>query len=150
MRARNLLIWLSLGAVVIFCAANWPSLWVPATLWLLFTTVEAPLGLVMLCLLALVVAAFVVNLLVWQGQVLAESRRHTKELQQQRALATDAEASRLTQLQDQLRESTAELARRLDEVDARVRSELHEATNSMLATIAEMDDRLSGGRPREP
>ena len=66
----------------------------PTHLSLIVADVQAPLGLVMLGLLAGVSCMFVLMIAYIQGTVLVETRRHAKELAAQRELADKAEASR--------------------------------------------------------
>jgi hypothetical protein len=77
----------------------------------------------------------------WQGTLLMEFRRQTKELQAQRTLAESAEASRFTELGTLVREEMANSSRRVETALEGLRGELHAAENSLAATLAEMDDR---------
>ena len=95
------------------------------------TTVEAPLGLLLLGVLGLVVIGFATTMAWWQARVLMDTRRHTKELQTQRELADRAEASRFTELQQ-----------RLDVDFAAVKGELQQQANSLAAAVAELEDRI--------
>jgi len=84
MRPRTLLIIVLLVLMGLFVALNWPAFWMPTSLNLLFATISAPLGIVMLGFVLVIVAAFAIYLVVWQGSVLMESRRQAKELHQAR------------------------------------------------------------------
>ncbi|HEU4460748.1 MAG TPA: LapA family protein [Methylibium sp.] len=133
----------------VFVAVNWAAFAAPTTLSLLVAQVQAPLGLVMLVVLGVVVLGFALYLGWWQGRVLLETRRHTKELQSQRELADKAEASRFTELRGQIDARIAELGARLNErIDAstsELRIEVQHSANGLAASIGELEDRLQRG-----
>lgn len=83
-----------------------------------------------------------VYMALWQGTILAESRRHAKELQAQRELAEQAEASRFTDLRTTLLAETARLAEHITAANEVLRTEIRDNANSLAATLGEMDDRL--------
>ena len=102
MSLRSLLLLLVGAAIVAFIGVNWSAMTVPTDLNLIFTEIRAPLGLVLLGLMALLSAVFVGLIAYTQGTVLMETRRHAKELSAQRELADKAEASRFTDLRAHL------------------------------------------------
>ena len=120
MRIRTLLLAVLVLAVVLFAALNWVTFTTPTALSLGVTTVQAPLGLIMLCLLAAATALFLAWVIYLQGSVLLETRRQAKELQAQRDLADKAEASRFTELRQFM---SAELAR-VTQASSEMRSNL--------------------------
>ncbi len=127
-------------AFAVFVAVNWSAFLAPTSLSLLFTVVEAPLGLVLLVTMGVLAGVFFAYMALWQGRLLMETRRHTKELQTQRELADKAEASRFTELQALVR----------SEVEG-LKVELKQTTNGLAAQLAELDDRLelkAGTPPR--
>lgn len=65
---------------------------------MIFATVEAPLGLVLLGVVVLLAALFLIYVVDLQSSVLFETRRHARELHDQRELAENAEISRLHEL----------------------------------------------------
>lgn len=89
-------------AILAFVALNWSAMSTPTNLSLGFTEIRAPLGLVLLGLMALLSVVFVALVAYTQGTVLVETRRHAKELAAQRELADKAEASRFTDLRAHL------------------------------------------------
>ncbi len=135
MRVRTVLVILVMLLLTVFVAINWAAFMAPTTLNLLVARIEAPLGLVMLGLQVLVLLVFAVYIAMWQGAVLLQSRRHTKEMQAQRTLADQAEASRFTELRTMLHGEFEQL-----------RSEMREQANAVAATIGEMDERLQEAR----
>jgi uncharacterized protein HemX len=150
MRARTAIVLLMIALVAVFTVLNWGVFVTPTALSLGFMSVDAPLGLVMLALLALLVLAFAIYMALWQSTVLAETRAHTKELQAQRELADQAEASRFTELRAALQAEFTTLGERLGKAQDALRQEMRESSNSLAATIGEIEDRLQrqgGGDP---
>lgn len=131
MQLRNVALLVVLGAVALFAALNWGVIMTPTTLSLGFAEVQAPLGLVLLVMLAVVCALFLFYLVYLQTTVLLEQRRHARELETQRQLADQAEASRFTELRTLLQA-------RLDQLE-----------NSLAASIGELADRLGRNRPSQ-
>ena len=157
MNLRTVLVLLVLGILGIFAAVNWNSFMTPTTLSLLFATVQAPLGLVMLGFTALLTALFLLFIAYLQASLLMDSRRYARELQAQRALADQAEASRIAELRGYLEaelpklaaeiaESRVAMETRLDRLDRDLRSVVEQAGNTLAAYIGELEDRLERGR----
>jgi len=147
MRLRTMLIILAILLLAAFAAVNWPVFSASTPLNLVVATVDAPLGLLMLGLIALLVLAFSVYMAAWQGQILLETRRHAKELEHQRVLADQAEASRFTELRGVMQEEIRVLSQRMAELHEALRTEIREQSASLAASVAEMDDRLARGGP---
>jgi uncharacterized integral membrane protein len=120
MRFRTLFLFLVLALTGLFALVNWPAFTAPTTLSLVFTTVTAPLGLIMLGVVFVLGAMSLAYLIYVQGSALRESRRHARELQSQRELAENAETSRYTDLHGYL---TTEL-RRMEQLHADMRAQL--------------------------
>lgn len=159
MRIRTLTLFLLLVLTGLFAAANWGAFVAPSTLSLGVTTIEAPLGVIMLCLFGFVCVLFIAWVIYLQGTVLMETRRQARELAAQRELADRAEASRLTELRsflsaelDRVGQASSDLRdsvlQRLDELERRSRTSLEQTGNSLSAYIGELEDRLN--RPRLP
>jgi len=153
MRTRTLLLLLVLIAIGVFAAVNWKAIVAPTPLSLVVTDVEAPLGLIMLGILALVTVLFVLFLVYLQTSVLLDTRRHSRELQAQRELADKAEASRFTELRafletelrklaGQSAEAQASVAARLDQVQRELGAGILQTENSLSAYIGELEDRM--------
>lgn len=102
MPIRNVALLVALAAVAVFAVLNWSVIMAPTTLSLGFAEVQAPLGLVLLGLIALLSVLFLVYAVYLQSSVLLEARRHARELQASRELADQAEASRFTELRDRV------------------------------------------------
>ena len=150
MRLRTLFVIVVIVLIAGFATINWPLFMAPTPLNLLFATVEAPLGLVMLAMLVGLFLIFVVYMAVWQARVLVDSRRHTAELQRQRVLADEAEASRFTELRTQLHDEMASLGVHINDGNEALRREIRDHSNSLAANVAEMDDRMKRGGPPGP
>lgn len=114
MSLRSLFLLLVCAAIVTFVGVNWEEMNRPTDLSLIFTQVRAPLGLVLLGLMALLAALFVGVMAYTQGTVLMETRRHARELSAQRELADKAEASRFTDLRAHLDKEVERLASAID------------------------------------
>lgn len=164
MQLRTLALLLALAALAVFAAINWHAFTAPATLSLVFTTVEAPLGVVMLAVAGAIAVLFLVFIAYLQTTVLLDARRHARELEASRTLADQAESSRFTELRGFLEaelrrlgaareQGEAELAARIDRLEADLRAALEQTGNSLAAAIGELEDRLdarAGAAPRSP
>jgi uncharacterized integral membrane protein len=151
MKIRTLLLLLVLSLVAGFAALNRAAFLAPTTLSLGLADVQAPLGLVMLGLLVFVTGLFLV-----QTTVLFDARQHAKELQSNRKLADQAEASRFTELRsflelelrkqlDQDGHSRAAVLTRIDQMEATLRLVVEQSGNSLAAALGELEDRLDKG-----
>ncbi|MFV0679680.1 LapA family protein [Ottowia sp.] len=109
MSLRAILLLLVGGAIAAFVGVNWAEMTRLTTLSLVFTEVQAPLGLILVGMMAFLSVLFVGLVAYQQGVVLAETRRHAKELTAQRELADKAEASRFTELRAHLDQEVAKL-----------------------------------------
>ena len=160
MYLRTLLIVIVLGVIAVFAYLNWHVVVLPASLSLGFATVEAPLGVILLAVTATLTLLFLIYLVYLQSAALIESRRYARELQSQREIADNTEASRLKELRGflelELSSETTHLQRprtvilaRLDELDRDLRATIEQAANSLAASIGEFEDRFersSGGK----
>jgi uncharacterized integral membrane protein len=142
MKGRSIAVLSLLALLVAFALANWGTFVAPTQLSLVFTSVEAPLGLVMLGFVAVLTAAFLGYVMFVQAGALAAGRRQAEELRRQRELADQAEASRFTELRELLAKEFASLRAAQRESEARLRQELSEAANGLAAGIGEVDERL--------
>jgi uncharacterized integral membrane protein len=160
MYLRTLLILLVLGAVTIFAAINWEAFTAPTTLSLIFASVEAPLGLILLAIVGALTLLFLLYVVYLQSSVLVESRRNARELQAQRELAEQAEVSRINQLRSFLEsellrlgerneESKVVVVAKLEALERELASVIQQSGNTLAAYIGEIEDRLeraSSGR----
>lgn len=157
--ARALSVVVVVILIVVFAAINWSAFTAPTRLSFVVTTVDAPIGLVMLGLVVILSVLFTTWAIALQATAMLEMRRHTKELQAQRELADKAEASRFVDLRSFLAielqgiaqtvtGARTDLLARVDHLEGETRSALDDAANSLSAMIGELDDRLQrGGGP---
>ncbi|MEO8524008.1 MAG: LapA family protein [Caldimonas sp.] len=150
MRLRTLVAILLVALLATFTALNWAAFVAPTSLSVGVASFEAPLGVVMLAIVGGMALLFAGYMAFWQGRLLVEARRHAKELQAQRALADQAEASRFTELRTALTGATERLEVRFDATRDALRTEMKEATNSLAAMIGEIDDRAKRGGDGRP
>ena len=142
MRTRTLLVVLVLLLIAAFVAINWSVFTASAKFSLVFTTVDASIGVAMFGILSLIVLALGAYVVVWRSAILLESRRQAKELVAQRTLADQAEASRFTELRVVVHDEFERLADRIAQMQDAFRVEIHDNANSLAATIGELDDRI--------
>jgi hypothetical protein len=146
--------------VAIFTFLNWSAFMSPTTLSAGFTTFEAPLGLILLGVTGILTLLFLIYIVYWQSSALMESRRYSRDLQTQREIADNAEASRFNQLRSFLEgelrqlatgniESKTAILSRLDELERDLRSTIEQSANTLAACIGEFEDRFdrsTGGK----
>lgn len=142
-------------------ALNWATFNAATTLSLGITQVQAPLGLILLGVVGLVSLLFMGYILLQQAAQLVESRRMSKELQAQRGLADQAEASRFTEmrgfveaemrrLEAQAEAGRRELGERLAQLQQQLQDKLGEATRTLSAYVGEVEDKLDRLHPPPP
>lgn len=136
-----------------FIGLNWTEFSTPSILSFGFTVVNVSVGIVMLGALLLVVALFVAYVMYLQATWALQQRRVLSELESQRKLADQAEASRTADLLarvnvtfDLLTQSitgaTATLEQKLAQVSESNKLALFENTQSLSAQLGEMEDKL--------
>ncbi|MHB8108871.1 MAG: LapA family protein [Syntrophorhabdaceae bacterium] len=156
MKILTLFLLIVVFVIAAFAALNWSAFTASATLSLGFATIQAPLGLIMLGLLVFLTGLFLVFVVYLQTSVLLEARRHARELQTNRELADQAEASRFTELRGFLdtelkrqaglgMDAGTAMLSRLDQLDHDLRSTIEESVNTLSAYIGELEDRLEKG-----
>ena len=136
---RALAFFFVLVLVGLFALINWGAFSALTTLSLGVTTVQAPLGVIMLGLVAFLCVLFTVWVISLQASSLAAARRQTRELQAQRDLADRAEASRFTELR-------TELFARLDRLQSESRVTAEQNANAVAAQLGQLEDRLERER----
>ncbi len=150
----RLVLWIVLAVIAFFGFMNWPVLNAPVPLWIGVTTITAPLGTLMLVLFGILVLLMLIE----QSAALGETRRYGRDLDAQRKLADQAEASRFTELRNYLASELARVETRsaevqrtliahVDRLEVTLRTALDQQGNSLAATIGELDDRLEQRAP---
>jgi uncharacterized integral membrane protein len=153
MPLRTILILFAGGAIALFAALNWSAFTAPTTLHFGFGTVDAPLGLIMLGLVVVLTVLFFGFVIYLQTTTLFEGRRHARELQAQRDLAEQSEASRYSQLRQYLEielqkyrqqdeQGRADILAKLDQVERELRTAIEHSANTLAAYVGEVDDLL--------
>ncbi len=153
MHFRTIFLAIIVLLIAALAALNWPALSAISTVELGVTTVQAPLGVIMLGLTVLLGVFFIAYVLSLQTSVLLETRRHTKELQAQRELADKAEASRFTELRAVLEAQHLQgqnaVLERLETMDARAELRSKEIENSTAAYLGQLEQQLRDRRPED-
>ena len=116
MHPRTFLIVIAFGLLAAFVAVNWPAIVAPTTLSLIFTTVQAPLGIVLLGFLLLLSLFFVAAIGWSQGHALVEARRATRELEAERQRTAEADAARFRELRNRLDDAVTRLTQRQEDI----------------------------------
>lgn len=154
MRFRTILMILAILLVAGFVALNVDEFTRVSVLSLGFTTIQLPLGLIMLALLVATLVIFLTSALYMQSKHVLEARTHTRELNTQRELADKAEASRFTELRAYLEEQTlAEqrresalgtvLADRFAQQQQVLLARMEQTDNTLAAYMGQLEDRLA-------
>lgn len=153
MHIRTIVISLIVLATAALAALNWGALSTPSSINFGVTSIEAPLGLIMLGLTTALVVVFVAYVLYLHSSVMLETRRHNKEMSAQRELADKAEASRFTELRNYLdtqrqqitaadTQAHAALLARLEQLEKTLALRAEQTENSLAAHVGELEDRL--------
>lgn len=149
----SLAITLLLLALAAFVSFNWAAISSPSDLSLGFTQVTAPLGLVLLAFMAAVNAALLLYLGVQQASVILDLRRSAKAIAEQRRIADDVDASRVTELRSLIeteflgareRESNliSDLSERIGRSERSIDEKLEQTTAGLAAQLGEIEDKL--------
>ncbi|MCC2675023.1 MAG: hypothetical protein K0R58_1970 [Ramlibacter sp.] len=164
MRTRSILLFVAILLVAGFAALNWAEIVRPTTLWFGLFVTQAPLGLILLGLLALTLVLFLASTAAMKTQSLMDYRQHQKTLEAQRELADKAEASRFIDLRQhmdtQLRElrerdaiSATEFEKSRMDSQREIRAQLEQINRTLAARLNELESRLDarlgagGGTP---
>jgi hypothetical protein len=153
MRTRFVLLVVAILLIAGFAALNWSEIIRPSPLLFGPVVMDAPLGAILLGLLALAVVVFAVSAASMRTSTLLESRHHYKELEAQRVLADKAEASRFTELRThfdthmrELRERDAIAASELEKArldnQREIRTQLEQINRTVSARLNELEHRL--------
>ena len=159
MRARLLFIIVAILAVSGFAALNWTEILRTTPLSFGWTVAEAPLGLIMLAVLGLTLLVFLLSSAAQESRIMLEAHRHAKVLAAQRDLADKAEASRFTDLRQQLdthlrdnRQRDAivatELEKSIVQSQRELRTQLELMNRNLMARFVEFEERMAN-RPVE-
>ena len=154
MYLRTLLILIVLGAVAIFAAINWKAFMAPTTLSVVFATLEAPLGLILLAVVGLLTLLFLAirglfAVLRADGKPpqcarttsAAGTRRAGGSFSVSANCARFWKASSVSSGKKPRRSKIAVLAK-LEGVERELRAVVEQSGNTLAACIGEIEDRL--------
>ncbi len=158
MKIRTILLILFILLIAGFVALNFEQILQPSTLNFGFSEVQAPMGLVLLGMLALVLVVFLLALVYYQTVHLMEVRRITREVAEQRRLADQAEASRFTELRQYLqtemqataareRDLSDKMHQKIEQLQTILTRVIEQSGNGLEASIGELEDRLERQLP---
>ena len=153
MRFFTLLLLLILTITGAIASLNWTAFVTPVDLSLGFAVIHMPIGLLMLGLLVCITVLFLLYVVYLQTSSLLETRRLSRKLEANIALAEKAEASRFTELRSALEaemvkqanreaESRSALLTRVDQLGKDLNVSLTQSTNTLAAHIGEFEDRF--------
>ncbi len=136
-----------------FIGLNWAEFSAPSTLSFGIAVVQMPVGFVLFGALLVVVALFSAYLMYLQATWALQQRRVFNELESQRKLADQAEASRTADLlarvnatfdllTQSITSSTSTLEHKVSQAAAAYQQALSEATQSLSAHLGEIEDKL--------
>ncbi len=146
MKSRIALLVLIIAVIGVLAFFNFPYLAQEMPMSLGITTVQAPLGLILIALTALMAIVFIAYVIAMQGAWLLEARAHSKEMAAQRELADKAEASRFTELRIAIenlhKEEERRLLDRMDTLEAHLQARALESDNSTAAYVGQLEQQL--------
>lgn len=153
MRAKILLFVMGIVLLAVFAQLNLEEITRSSRLNLGFTSMQLPLGLVMLMLVMALALIFLVTTIYMRSTQLIETRKYARELSAQRELADQAEKSRFTELRGYLETQTtlamnreigmvSALDRRLVRTEKLLLERLEQSDNSNAAYWGQHDDGL--------
>lgn len=147
MHLRSVFLLLLFVLCSVFLIVNWEGVMAEVNVNLLWTEIQAPLGLILLMGPGLLILICLIYGFVQQAGLSMELRRVNKQLQQARDLAQKAELSRFTELKSEMQKQITELqnqsASRHSSLMAAVDESAQETVNSLSASVGEVEDRLS-------
>jgi uncharacterized integral membrane protein len=138
MRVRSVVLIVLLVLIALFAALNWAVISQNTALDLGVMQVQGPLGVVLLGFTALIAVAFVVYVLYMQTGMLFEARRQSKEMEQQRSLADQAELSRFTELRAYMQGELLNADKRNEEQQARLLARLDRLEANLATHIEQL------------
>jgi len=153
MKIFSLLLLLALVATAGLAVNNWNIFITPSALSFGFTTLQVPLGLVMLGIVIFITVLFFIYITYLQSSALLEAHHHSRELQVNRKLIDQAEATHFTELnsflESELAKKTAlreemksEILEKVDQFENNLYRVVKQSENSLFAYIGELEDRL--------
>lgn len=153
MKVLNFIILIVFVGLIVFATSNWQAIITPIPLSLVFMETNAPLGLILLAITGLLTLLFLGFVVYMQSSTLMLRKRLNKELESQRKLADEAEASRIAELKNYLQAELQQLsnqnadihqktADRITYVETALKEVIEETGSTLTAYIGELEDKL--------
>lgn len=158
MKIRTIALFLLIVLMAVFLVINWTTISAETTVNLVYTEVQAPLGIIIVCGFGVLILLMLIYT-VWQAaSVTMELRAAYKETRNARALADDAEKSRfaesnkmITERLDKLEqmmmtrqdEFSQDLRRLSEQLDSKVSSMLGEINKQQTQVVSKVSENLS-------
>jgi hypothetical protein len=153
MRPRLFFIIAALVLVGAFAALNWTEFTRTTPLNFGLFATDAALGMVMLAAIGITLIVFLLSSALHESRMMFDSHRHAKALQAQRDLAEKAEASRFTDLRQQLdthlrenrqREAIAqtEFEKSMVQSQRELRNQLEQMSRTLAGRLGELEGRI--------
>ena len=159
MRLFTLLLLLILTATGAIASLNWGAFVVPVDISLGFALVRMPIGLLMLAVLMVVTVLFLLYVVYLQTSSLLETRRLSRKLEANIALAEKAEASRFIELRNALAsemlkqtnlnlEAKSAILSSMGQIKTELLSSIEQSGNTLSAHLGEFEDKFEKSTPR--
>jgi uncharacterized protein HemY len=146
---RNALALVLVVVFGLFVTLNWTALTTVQPIDLGLTSYQAPLGLLMLVIIALLTLVYLVYGLGLRTSHLVESRRSSRELEAARKLADEAEQSRVADLRTLVETEFGQVHEEVAREAAATRERLDESGRTLQAYLGEIDDFLKRQGPTD-
>ena len=137
MKIRTIILTLVFVLLGVFLVINWNALMTDLPIDLVYTTVHAPLGAIVVAVFGAVVLLLLVYMVLQQASVTMELRAASKEARHSRGVAEDAEKSRLADMRKELFE-------RLDNLESMIATRTDESLVNMRESIENNKQLIEG------
>ena len=142
LHVRTIVLLVLFALLALFAGINWSAFTAPADLNLLVTRVSAPVGVVMLAVVAALGALYVIFLAQLETKSLLETSRTRKQLEKAQSLAEKAEASRFNELMVYLEEELPAIRRMQEELLTQSETAAVDLAETVLSETEVLDKRL--------
>lgn len=154
MHLRSVFLLLIFVLCSVFLVVNWEGVMADVSVNLLYTQIQAPLGLILLLGPGLLILVCLIWGFIQQAMLSMELRKVHKQLSQAQDLAQKAELSRYMELKSELQKQILDLQNQasarhsalinaINVVQQEVERNSHETVNSLSASVGEVEDRLT-------
>ena len=154
MHLRSVFLLLIFVLCSVFLVVNWEGVMADVSVNLLYTQIQAPLGLILLLGPGLLILVCLIWGFIQQAMLSMELRKVHKQLSQAQDLAQKAELSRYMELKSEMQKQILDLQNQasarhsalvnaINAVQQEVERNSHETVNSLSASVGEVEDRLT-------